>query len=59
MFLTIMATVLSAVLLLIFSIVYSEIAKQNNQNGKSITMFIIVSQIIILVEVLLSYFNVI
>lgn len=59
MLLTIISTVLSLVLLFIFGMVYREIVKQPVQSGKSITIFIIIAQLIILAEILLSYFNII
>ncbi len=60
MFLTVIAACLVAVLIFIFAMVYRELSKQDTSAaGMGLTTFIIISQIIIFVEIVLSHLNII
>ena len=58
--LTVIAAILSVVLLFIFAAIYYILVKQNSPDDAiKLTTFIVISQIIILAEFILSHLNII
>ena len=64
MILTIIAFVLEALTTFIFGWIYFELRKNNNPDnangaGMKLTAFLIISQLIVIAEILLTYFNIV
>ena len=52
--------ILEIILIAIFGFVYHELSKQNNNSsGRYLTLFIIGSEVFILINTVLTYFNII